>query len=201
MMTNKFTAELIYNRVASKYPKKIKEYHIRNFIEWCATCEIEWIGDPCSFDNIEGYEIEVKEYRALMPCNIYSLRNVYRKDGVRLFTPDDYSYNENYLFLDNCNMEYGYICIDYLGIPINERGLPLMERGHEVACELFCQWNMFAQDNMEGKIKNPRWYESLSIQLNDAIDDAKSSHRNMTNDEHYKVLLSINNIIPNLNKF
>jgi hypothetical protein len=191
-----FTADLIYNRIARVYKNKIREFNISNFIEWCATVEIEYIGSFEQFVPVSNHKLTVQNRRAKLPCNIYTIQDV--MDG------DDrvYNYRNNgvYLFFDNHNYVDGKkIEINYLGIAIDEdSGLPLHLRGHEAACEHYCLHHMLAEDYLLGKIPENK-YERISRNFDDAVDAAKSSHRHVSADERHQFLAAMANMIHNPN--
>lgn len=195
--TKYFTAELIYNRVSTKYKDKVKQFNLRNFIEWCATVELEYMGSFEQFKNCNGYEIEVKNNRAKLPCNIYRLVDVMDGDE-RIY---NYRNNGVYLFFDNKNYGDGKkITINYSGIPIDEKTkMPLLLRGHEIACEYFCIHSMYEADYMEGKVAD-RFMERIAKRFDDAVDAARSSHRHVPADEAHKMIAAMANIIPNPNR-
>lgn len=189
-----FTADLVYNRVASIFKKKIKEVTLGNFIEWCADCEINWIGSFEQFMQCNNHKVIVSKNRALLPCNIYTLKDV--KDGnTRVF---DYRNNGTYLFFDKQNYADGKeLQINYWGIPIdNKTKMPLLLKGHETACEKFCIVKMHEEDFSEGKINMNIW-QSMTSTADDAIDSARSSMRHVTNDDKVKMLAAMQDMIKN----
>jgi len=69
------TAETILSMLSS-YIKK-KEVDINDIIEWCAECEITVLGDVEQMHKYFMIPITVTNYKALLPCNVYRLLDVF----------------------------------------------------------------------------------------------------------------------------
>lgn len=197
MNTNKyFTAKEIYNRLSMSHKKKMRGVPMRNIIEWCSTVEIEYIEDFPGFTEIIGHELNVSDYRAKMPCNVFKLENVYTEGNKRLY---NYGYNGSYLFFERENIQTGKILIDFRGIPLDEEGFPLLLVGHEEACTKYCIYQLYQEDFAEGKVSS-FFIQSIQAEFNDAVDSARSSHRHITTDDRHRFLMALANIIPNVNR-
>ena len=197
MNTNKyFTATEIYNRLSMTYPKKMKGLPLRNVVEWCATVEVEYIKDFAQFIEVIGHEVSVANYRGKLPCNIFKLENVYTQENKRLF---NYGYNGTYLFFEREEIETGTVLIDYRGIPLGDDGLPLLLTGHEEACAKYCVYQLYQEDLAENTVSR-FFIQSIQTEFNDAVDDARSSHRHMTGDDRHRYIMAMANMLPNVNK-
>lgn len=191
-----FTADLIYNRLSRTHAKRVRQYSIGTFIEWCATVEINYIGSFEQFKTISGHKLTVENNRAKLPCNIYNILDVMDGDE-RIY---NYRNNGAYLFFDNQNFQNGKeIIINYHGIPVDpESNLPLLLRGHEEACEKYCLYQMLESDYIDGKVAD-RMIERVASQFDDAVDAAQSSQRHVSVEERHQMIAAMANMIPNPN--
>jgi len=86
MMNNNkyFSAEKIFARLSRNQKQKMLNYSIGDIIEWCAEIEIEVIGDAPQFEKFEDVELTVIDGTALLPCNIYRIKDIFLSTGKRI---------------------------------------------------------------------------------------------------------------------
>jgi hypothetical protein len=98
--------------------------------------------------------LKVINGKAKIPCNRYRIADV--TEGHRRIRFNDIG---SYIVFPPYE-HYKEVLIDYWGTPIDfETGKPLIQRGHEEACEWFCLYNLFFGDFGTGKITQNFWNE------------------------------------------
>lgn len=141
----------IYNRLKSRLKgKPIDEMDIAL---WCSECEIEHIGDVDKFQHITEYELSVSNYKALLPCDVYRILNVYTDSKYEVPNKHDGAY-----LLFDPSMKETTLYLDYYGIASDpDTGFPLIKKGHEAACEAYCLTSIYYEDFINGNIDGQRW--------------------------------------------
>lgn len=192
------TVENIAARIATTH--KNKNLIIDEIAQWCAECSIEIVGNPDAMYKYNKVKCFVTSAKALLPCNIYRLLDVYdnldnRKtlyynDGIHLI------FNSNEYFDKDAN-GYEYVYINYYGIAVdNKTGYPLIPRGHELACEAYCVWKLYTEDYLTGKINGQQW-GYLDQQKTIQCAAANNGFRHDSNDDMKGILNVVHNMIPN----
>jgi hypothetical protein len=181
------TAENIAAKITRDYPGQM--FDIADIIEWCAEAENN-IGEFEAFEDVRDLEIEIKDRKALLPCNVWRLLNV-KLGGCSI--PNYHNYGTYLTFSDNSftNMignlgslgknppKIGTLKahIDFIGIPIDPNtGYPLIMDGHQEACFWYCLKKMLFPDFLSGKIPSDRW-QYIDMQYGQYVQKAKSSLR------------------------
>ena len=130
---------------------KTKNFNEDDIIEWCQEVETDILQQVDLMYNFLEVELTVTNYKAFLPCNIYKIMDVYT-------TPDQRSSRIPYIDLGSyisfdTNQTLSSIYIDYKGMPVDlDSGLPLIIRGHEMACEAYCIWKIYTEDILNDKI-------------------------------------------------
>jgi len=150
----------IENRVMARLKGFNKAVSSAEVLEWCMQIENEIC---VNVDNMYIYtQVPLKVYndKARVPCNTYRIVDVYTEhgshgNGGRVKFNDLGSY-----LIFNPRDKVTNPLIDYYGSPIDmETGEPLIQRGHELACEWFCVYNALFSDFGTGKINANFWQE------------------------------------------
>jgi hypothetical protein len=166
------THKEIVNRLATVISQKnIQEADI---MEWCQQAENEHIIDMNVMWRYMNVPLQVYQGKALMPCNVHRLLDVYtspNSSSSRL----NFAHNSGYIFFDQ-DFEGETVYINYFGMPIDEEGVPMIARGHETACELYCLTKIYFEDSILGRI-NPNQYENWGQRFNNAVISIKQSMR------------------------
>ena len=130
MNSKYFTAEKIYTRLVDRYRKKMGGVKIGTIVEWCAEIEIEVLGNWKQFQRFDKYEMEVVSGKALLPCNLYRILDIYDSSEKRIM-----NYHNNGVYLsfsdygDNKPSDGSKIYINFLGIAVDpESGYPYFKR-------------------------------------------------------------------------
>lgn len=185
--------------VAARIARNVKgkEFDIYDIAEWCGECETDEIGMYEGFVKYRNVTVPVKHNKAYLPCNIYRVLSVYRNnceipkyqwDGAYLrFNMDDPS---------TFSREYS-IQIDYLGVAVDDEGLPMIMDGHQEACYWYCMTKLYFEDYMSKQIDEGR-YMFLQDRLGLYVDKAKSSFRYVTRDDMNEIQRILHNMVPKI---
>ena len=188
---NKYTnASKIYNRLVSKH--KVKIFQEADIVEWCAECEINEIKTAPEWYLFKDIKLHVHNHQALQPCNIYRLLDIMDDKGQRI----NYSDNGTYIQL-GLNTTYHHIFISYYGLPINEKGEPVIVKGHEKACEYYCIKVLYEEDFMTNIIDGQRWQYILS-EYEDGLIKARSVMRNLSRNKIEEMMRIQYNMVQNV---
>ena len=202
MSNNKFvTAENIAARLSQVH--KQKKFTIEEIVQWCAVCSIEIVGNPDVMAHYMAVALPVENHKALLPCNIYRLHDVfdsndnrflsYSNDGIHIIFPSNQGFNKDKLGRDVCFINYTGIAVD------PKTGYPLIPRGHELACEAYCAYNLYYEDFLTGKI-NATQYQVLENNKMVQCEAAKGGFRHFTADDMKQFLNVVTNMIPNMRR-
>ena len=144
--------------------------------EWCADVLSE-VGDFDSLPFVKDEVLAVENKQALLPCHLYRLVAV-RRNGCSLL-PSEYRRNGVYLRFDD---DLFKINIDYLSIPVDADGLPLIPTTHRQACYWYCLSQIYLEDYLGNKISADRFSNLQTLYANYVIE-AKQSFVNKTANE------------------
>ena len=142
-----------HKNIYARLTRKVKSKRIDegDIIEWCQEVEIDIIQDMDNMYKFVEAEFTVENNRVFLPCNVYKILDVYT-------TPDDttsriYYYKAGSFISFDAAESYTTIYIDFIGSPVDlETDVPLIIRGHEIACEAYCMWNIYFEDIISDKI-------------------------------------------------
>lgn len=205
--TNDYVATAIENQNSGKYVSvknvaariarnvKGKEWDIYDIAEWCGECHTDEIGMYEGFAKYRGVKIKVKHNKAYLPCNIYRVLSIYRN---KCSIPN-YQWDGAYLrfnFDDPGTFQQEYIIeVDYLGVLVDDEGLPMILDGAQEACYWYCMTKLYFEDYMNGLIPENR-YIFLQDRLGLYVDKVKGSFRHVTRDDMNEMQMIMHNMIP-----
>ena len=139
----------------------------------------------------EEVELTVESCRALLPCNLERILDIYDPNesivvgaqnmGSYLSLPDDYTDDT--------------VFINYVGTPLSNQGIPLIVKGHENACELFCKIRTFEEDMVDGRFDKNLWM-SWDQQFSGMCQNALQNWKHKTRDDINKLQVIRGNMIP-----
>jgi len=202
MNSKYFTAEKIYTRLVDRYRKKMGGVKIGTIVEWCAEIEIEVLGNWKQFQRFDKYEMEVVSGKALLPCNLYRILDVYDSSEKRIM-----NYHNNGVYLsfsdygDNKPSDGSKIYINFLGIAVDpESGYPYLLRGHEQALFWGCVVRLHDEDFSLGLI-NANAYSDMVLKYEAALNAADSGFRHFSKNDEKEYMAVILNAIQKPNKF
>ncbi|MCF7885220.1 MAG: hypothetical protein K9M80_01890 [Candidatus Marinimicrobia bacterium] len=157
---------------------KNKDFSEVEVMRWCQEVETLHIKDTSAMWRFEEIKIPTIAYSQdwklfELPCNVYRLLNVYESPENKTSHLQHKWLNKNnqvYKMVENKNQDHIYI--NYIGMPINEDGVPLILRSHLPACETYIQMKLYWEDTLEGRT-NVGW--NLSQKFSGQMTHLKSS--------------------------
>lgn len=170
-MNNKYTThDEIYNRLSLVH--KHKTFTPLEIAQWCSECAVEVIKDADRLESYTNIELNVTDLKALAPCNVYRILDVFDSNRKRI----EYRYDGAYL--DFHGSFFGTKAyINYLGVPMDpETGYPYIKKGQEKACQAYCVYKMYYEDFLTGKIDATRW-GYITDEMHNLVAAAQSSIR------------------------
>ncbi len=201
-INNKYvTAENIMARLSMMH--KNKSFNIDEIVQWCSECVIEVIGNPISMYDYNRIKLIVNNYKALLPCNVYRLLDVYDSNDNRI--TNYYNDGSHIIFSSDAVFEtdelgQNVVYINYYGIAVDSKtGYPLIMKGHELACEAYCACKLYLEDYLTGKINGQQW-QYLDQQKTIQCEAANNGVRHESNDDMRRFMNVVLNMIPNMNK-
>jgi len=195
-----FKAEKIFARLSKIHKQKMTPIDIGTIIEWCAEIEIEVIGNWAQFERYDKYEITVGDGKALLPCNIYRILDVYDANEMRIMR---YKNNGAYISFSDFGgsiPDGSKLYINYSGIPVDpETNYPLFLRGHEQALFHGCVVNLYQEDFSMGKMRGDAYQEMVgSYEI--ALNSCNNGFRHFSRNDAKDCLAVVCNVIQKINK-
>ena len=198
------TAEEIMAMVNSVH--KNKPTNITDFINWCSECEVNLIKEYSYKMSIVNEKIKVNpKGRVKIPCNLY--RIVKLKDS----SEDNYNLiptkenNGSYIFIPDetgelIDDEY-YVYIDYDGLRMDANtGLPLILKGHELACQAYCVKQIYYEDYLNSNIDENRW-RAILLDLDKAVMGSSTGMRHVSHSDKENYFRILYNMIQDVTKY
>jgi hypothetical protein len=187
------TVQNIAARIARNV--KGKEFDIWDIAEWCGECETDEIGMYEGFAQYRNVEIPVKFNKGYMPCNVYRLLNVHRnKCSIAKYNWDGAYLKFNFDDPSTFNSEYT-VFIDYLGVMVDDQGLPMILDGNQEACYWYCMTKLYFEDFMNGLVAEGK-YMFLQDRLGHYVSKCKTSFRHVTRDDMNEIQRIMHNLVP-----
>lgn len=145
------SVQTVAARIARNY--KGIDFDLGDIVEWCFEV-IKNIGKYDHFIEYKGVQIEVKNKRAALPCNMYRLLSVV--SGGRSCSYSQY-YNDGSFLNFSDGVTDGAISIDYIGYMLDEEGYPMIEDSQQEACFWYCLSRIMLEDFLTGKMTGERY--------------------------------------------
>ena len=178
-----FSAGKIHHRLSQRHKNKMSGYSYGDIVGMCAEVEIEILGNHVQFEPFEKVELTVIDGKALTPCNIYRILDVFTSDNTRIFNyhydGDKISFSEESNYVPSNNSK---VYINYYGIPLDDEGYPMFLKGHEQALYWGCLVRMYEEDYAEGKI-HPNTYNDFTIRYESHLNAAESNFRHTSKND------------------
>jgi hypothetical protein len=186
------THEVIYNKLITLF--KAKDFDEEDVMNWCQEVETVYVADPNAMLRYEEIPLTIAyaSGKVLLPVNIYKLRDVYNKDQKAL----KHRRNGRYLIVNNANVG-DVIYINYIGTPIDERGIPMIHKDHQPACETYCKIQAYQEDALNNTI-NMNIYNDFQVRFDGMCQAAKGGFRSWDSDRFQKMNIILGNQIPRI---
>lgn len=205
--TNHFQATAIEDIGSGKYVSvknvaariarnvKGKEWDIYDIAEWCGECHTDEIGMYEGFRKYRSVKLTVFHNKAYVPCNVYRILSVHKNNC----SIPKYHWDGAYLrfnFDDPSTFSSKYqIELDYLGVAVDDEGLPMILEGAQEACYWYCMTKLYFEDYMNGLTPENR-YMFLQDRMGHYVNRVKSSFRHITRDDMNEIQRIMHNLVP-----
>jgi hypothetical protein len=151
-------------------------------IEWCAQVETRHIKDIESMIDYYGIGQVIEHGMIKIPCNVFRILDIYDESDNQLFVSNNGHYLHDIMDLNGNALSDGdTVYINYVGIPVDEKGIPLIAAGHEIACETFCKLSMFEEDALFQRVNQNMyfsWKNEFPLQCKAARNTFQKQTRN-----------------------
>jgi hypothetical protein len=173
----------ILNRVTSRLKGFDKQVGEAEILEWCMQVETEYCPNVDNMYIYTQVPLKVINDVTIPPCNVWRISDVYdMKGGMHGHRVPYNDIGSRLVFSPAEHVTKVYI--DYYGTPVDlETGEPLIQRGHEIACEWFCLYNIFFLDFGTGKINATFWHEISVNKEHEILACQSASVRFKTRDQ------------------
>ena len=163
-----------------------------DIIEWAAECETDYIADYNYFVRFRQVPLRVSNCLAKLPCNVARIEDVFLPSGNI-----DYHNDGAYLRFPQ-GFQGTIVYVNYLGIPVDSDGNPLILRGHEQAVVTFCILQLITPLHLAGKLKNPAIYAEYTDKLNYQCHASKNGYRHKDRADVNRDVIVWGNLIPKI---
>lgn len=193
-MQNIFTTpETVYHKVARKLKgETINKYDIE---EMCFHAEANYLADAEMLGKFVDFEIEIDKTtrQGLLPCNILRLVEVYNENEE----PISYSIigvadQPSRIKIDESDLK---VYVSYIGINVDENGLPLIRTSHIDALEAYCIKELIEADVLIGK-KPFQLLERYEMKFSNMVVGLKQNWDFKDHQTHNKIDAIRYNMIP-----
>ncbi len=182
---------------------KNKPTNLTDFINWCSECEVNVIKEwhyKMKFTNIR---VEVNPAgRVKIPCNLYRVVKLKNSstDNYKLLSSEEN--NGSYIFVpDDAGTEIEgkkYLWMDYDGLPMDaDTGLPLILKGHELACQAYCVKQLYYEDYLLEDIGEARW-RAIENDLTKAVMGSATGMRHVDHAKKEKYFHILFNMVQDV---
>jgi hypothetical protein len=174
---------------------KLKNINPADIMAWSIECETEWIGDFPSLISYNKVKLQVKDKMARIPPYCARLLDVY-DDPEKSNSHVNYYNNGSYVILGS---EYtkDHVYINFLGIALDEDGIPLIKKGHEEACIRHCIVNAYYEDFINGRIAAVV-YGEMKEERNLQVQAAVQSYDNISRKDLAEISAIHMNMLPHI---
>ena len=121
-----------------------------------------------------------------LPCNVFRVLKV--RSGNH--TPN---YTVNYPVI-TFEKYSGDVTVDYLAIPVDKEGFPIIDQKARQACYWYCLKKLLTDDFYNGKLSQSAW-EDIKVNEDYYISKARGNMGNMTRDDLNKITKIMYNMV------
>jgi hypothetical protein len=168
-------ASVILSRLKRLAPSKT--FSPVDVIEWSSECVVEELKMAPAWYTYKKVALTVTNGKALLPCNLYRLLDVYDRMSKRVKYDDS---SGSYLVFEGYSDTYIYI--NYYGLPIDSDGMILIPKGSEKACTYYCLKMVYQDDYMTNKINGQQW-QMIDEEYNQGQRQAWSNIKGLSRNE------------------
>jgi len=185
------THEVIYNQLLTVF--KNKSFDEEDILNWCQEVETIYVANPDDMLRYEQIPLTVQSSnRTLLPTNMYKLIDVYNKSNQAL----SHYRNGRYLIIKNSKVGDEFF-INYVGTPIDERGIPMIHKDHQPACETYCKIQAFQEEALNRTI-DMNLYNNWQERFDGMCQSAKGGFRSWDSQRFQRMNIILGNQIPRI---
>ena len=177
---------------------KTKEFLLDDVTELCAQAVLTLLGDVSTMYEFEEVPLEVEHSRLKLPCNVFSIDDLYDD------TEKDISYVNRGIYLYNLKDKYEKVVPDettlylnYTGIPVDDKGNLLIFSDFQFVCETFCKVRLFEEEVGLGRFDKQIWMTWQSL-LPGQIIASRQVTRHLTKEQKTEILTIKGNMLPRI---
>ncbi len=185
------THKAVLEELESKFKNEV--WDEEDVYRWCQQVETLYIADPDSMWKYLNINLPVTSGRILLPANLYKLIDVFDPE-----TKLRVRYNRTGKVLKQL-VDYtkDTISLNYVGTPIDDDCMPLIDEDHIIACETFCKINHFENDALYNSL-NYNLYQDWKVRFDGMIQGAKGGFKNWGSQEYGDMMTIMGNEIPRI---
>ena len=191
------THEVIYTSLQRNFSGvDINEEDVLN---WCQEVETIYVADPDAMVQYLRIPLAVSgQRRVKLPSNIYKLLDVYEYND----NPDYNSLRIGYRKLAghiilNKDPKEKRVMINYIGTPLDENCMPLINSDHQPACETYCKINLFEEKALNNRI-NQNLYFDWKQRFDGMIQGVKGGVRGWDRQKWAKMTIVMGDELPHI---
>ena len=171
------SAKNIYTQIARLFPND--NIHEDDIFEWCMDAEINYIADGDLLYKFIDVPVTIDKTLKIgaLPCNVRRIIDVYNKEDV----PVEYQVTASNHIKVKSNIDTVYLT--YLGIPVDEEGVPKILSSHQPALLTFCKMRIVEEKVLRGEMPMGL-LQKYEVQFSNQVTALKqaATHKNK---EHY----------------
>jgi len=168
------------------------EFDIYDIVEWTAEV-VKNTGVYESFVQFKDIEISISDKKALLPCGVFRLLNIYF-NGCKV-NPGAYYADDAFIHLHQ--EQTGSLKIDYIGIKTDDDGFPMILDTMKDAVYWYCLTKLYFEDFISGRMDQGR-YAYMENKYAIAADKAKGSFRYFSRNDMDHAAAILYNMLPKI---
>jgi len=190
-MSNYITHKAVLESLEQKFPEK--KWDEEDVYKWCQQVQLLLVADPDALWMYKNIHLPVISGKVELPSNLYKLIDVFDPE-----TNDRVRYNRRNKTLKKLiDFSKDVIAINFIGNPIDDNCMPLINEDYVFACETFCKINGFENDMLYNKI-NQNVYFDWTNRFDGMLQGAKGSFVDWGAQEFGEMMVIMGNEIPKI---
>lgn len=145
--------------------------------QWCGEC-VEQIGCFESLELNQQVPVEITNGLGALPCTVYRFLKLHNCECL-----PQYKIEVPYIRIKGYN---GVVHVDYLSVPIDDKGYPKIDTVARMACYYYCLSQLKYDDFLNGKV-NPAAWNDIVTNRDYHMDAARGSMRNVSIDDTNRI--------------
>jgi len=190
------THEAILLELEEKLP--MKKWNEEQVYRWCQQVETLYVADPDSMVLYRQIPLNVVRNQVYLPENLYKLLDVFEYISESNQKRVRFNRNKNGKVIKQLiNYDKDVVWINYIGTPMNDDCMPLIDVDHFPACETLCKINAFEGDALYGEISQAVFMD-WKDRYDGMIQGVKGGVKNWTAQDFAEMTVIMGNEIPKI---